>query len=326
MPDLHELCRDRDLVTPELHESNDFYGHAALLKRYASRSPLRSLKAAIEHGVILNDYVWDNDARCGMPLFLCASPRRAELFAARAAGTRAVPIGPMPHYAAAGMPPATTPAKKILLAFPSHSSHRVRSVFDANAFADRLEQVGKEFDAVHVCIYWRDVEIGLDREFAARGFHCVSAGHMFDPAFLPRLLTLLREATLVMTNEVGSSVLYAAYAGKPVWIEPQKVEYVAPEEILAVDVPAHLDHPNVKRLQALFAEPRGDLSAEQRDFTTELMGTRYVKTPGEISTLLDEAAQQYRANLTLARRVRDGARRLHYVRGRVKQELKNRWR
>jgi hypothetical protein len=321
--ELHTLCRDRELVTPELHESNDFYGHAALLKRYAARPALSSLKVAIEHGVILNDYVWQQDVTSGMPLFLCASSVRAHLFAQRRTKSRAVPIGPMPYYVKTEPVPA--PTRHILLAFPSHSSHRVKAVFDAQAFAQRLAEVGKDYDDVHVCVYWRDVQSGLDRLFRERGFTCVSAGHMFDAAFLPRLLRLLSGAAAAMTNEVGSAVLYAAFAGKPVWIEPQHVDYVASEDVLAVDTPDFADHPTVETMLLLFNQQRADLSVAQRTFAADVLGMEHVKSPAQIAALLAEAESCYRNEITIRRRLRDGARRLHYLRARVKQELKNRW-
>lgn len=48
--ELLALARDRRRVTCELHEANDFYGHATLLKAYAGLPPNRPLKAAVEHG------------------------------------------------------------------------------------------------------------------------------------------------------------------------------------------------------------------------------------------------------------------------------------
>ncbi|MGE0395432.1 MAG: hypothetical protein AB7T06_01800 [Kofleriaceae bacterium] len=323
-PQLAASCRDRELVTPELHASNDFYGHASLLKAYAGRSSLESLKVAIEHGVILNDYVWDVDLESQMPLFFCANARRAELFDARARYGRGVPIGAMPHYVKRSS--ATTPSRKVLLAFPSHSSHRVKASFDVGLFADRLETHGKRFDEVRVCVYWRDVEAGLDRAFRARGFHVVSAGHMFDPRFLPHLLEHIDGASAAMTNEVCSAVLYAAFANKPVWIEPQQVSHVAADEILVVDVPAYADHPMVQRIERLFAEPGDALTPEQIALRDELLGVQHVRTPAQIAELLDEAEDRYRASATLQRRIRDGVRRLSYVRARVRQELRNRWR
>ena len=47
---LYEWSKDRLLVTDELHSSNDFYGHATILKKYAQIQPEYQIKAAIEHG------------------------------------------------------------------------------------------------------------------------------------------------------------------------------------------------------------------------------------------------------------------------------------
>lgn len=320
--DLHRRCRDRDLITPELHASNDFYGHASLLKQYANRSGLSALKVAIEHGVILNDYVWNVDLESGMPLFLCANARRAALFDAKRRHGRAVAIGAIPHYLRRS--PRRMPARKILLAFPSHSSHRVKASFDADLFAVRLADHGKRFDDVHVCVYWRDVLAGLDRTFRARGFEVVSAGHMFDPQFLPRLFTLLDSATAAMANEVSSAVLYAAFAGTPVWVEPQEITHVAPPEVLAVDVPDHREHATVLGLERLFAEPRETLSDEQAAVIAALMGTAHVRSPAQLAALFDEAEAEYRAHRSVRRTVRDAVRRLSFVRARVREELRRR--
>ncbi|CAN5857990.1 hypothetical protein BH11MYX2_BH11MYX2_30040 [soil metagenome] len=287
---------------------------------------MSSLCAAIEHGVILNDYVWDVDASTALPSFLCATPRRAALFSARAPHVAAKPIGPMTAYAAALVPRPTKPTRRVLLAFPSHSSHRVRAVFDAGAFADRLAEHGKRFDEVHVCVYWRDVESGLARVFAERGFTCVSAGHMFDPEFLPRLLQLLGKATAVVANEVGSSVLYAASAGVPVWLEKVRVDYVALSDVLAVDTPDHVEHANVLAIERLFAEPTDAISTEQRTFIADLVGAEHVLNRHQMAAVLDEAEQRYRESLTPTRRIRDAARWVQYLRARVRQEIQTRWR
>src|SRR5688572_23176995 len=74
------LCRDRRLVTPEIHATNDYYGHAALLKRYASLPPRRPLKTVVEHGPFMDDFLWEQDLRSPFSIILCASERRAEWY------------------------------------------------------------------------------------------------------------------------------------------------------------------------------------------------------------------------------------------------------
>jgi hypothetical protein len=308
---LLELCRDRPLVTPEFHPPNDYYGHASLLKRYAGLPGGRPLKVAIQHGVHLNDYIWDADLNTEMSLFLCSGEPHARAYERKTGGRkRAIAIGPLCRYVREA--DSTPPPERCLLAFPCHSTHRVRAVFDAHAFADQVERLGREFDRVVVCIYWRDVLDGLHRTFQARGFECVSAGHMYDFDFLPRLARIVRSASMVLTNEVGTQILIATLMGKPVLLRRTDVHYVAPLPVLAVDAPPSLEHPRVQHILRLFAEPRTEPSAEQRRLIEDLSGAAHVRSPRELRDILEEAEQDYRRGLTPARRLRNLIRRGMY--------------
>ena len=59
------MAADRALATVEVHASNDFYGHATVLKEYAGLPPKRPLKAAIEHGAPVTDLIWQVDLQRG---------------------------------------------------------------------------------------------------------------------------------------------------------------------------------------------------------------------------------------------------------------------
>lgn len=305
------LCRDRGLLTPELHGSNDFYGHAAILKAYCALPARRSLKVAVEHAIFLNDYVWEEDLRSRCPWFLCATRAHAEDFERRAAGVkRAMAIGPMLHYVP--RPSGRTDPRRTLVAFPAHSSHRIRTVFDVDAFCAEVRRAASGFERVLVCVYWKDVLRGMARDFTARGFECVSAGHMFDHGFLPRLRTILDSSDVAFTNEVGSHVLYAAALGKPVWIERGAVDYQADSpEALATDVPDFVEHPTVVRLLATFRDRVGEQTPAQRDLVDELTGAENVKTPAEMRALLLAAEAEYERESGVRRRLQDA---IHAVR------------
>jgi hypothetical protein len=305
---LLELCRDRPLVTPELHVPNDYYGHATLLKRYAGLPPGRSLKAAVEHGVPLSGCIWPVDLDTEMPVFLCAGEAHAREFERRSAGRkRAFPIGPLYRYS----PGADAPRRRerLLVAFPGHSTHRVRAEFDAGAFADRITELAGDFDRVRVCVYWKDVLQGRHEPYRARGLECVSAGHMYDVEFLPRLVEIVRPAAMVLTNEVGTQLLLATLMGVPVLLRRSEVRYVASSEVLAIDAPPVLQQPVVERILSLFAEPRSEPSEEQRRLVEELCGAEHVRAPAELRALLEEAEAEYGRRLGAAGRARNLVRR-----------------
>ena len=169
---------------------------------------------------------------------------------------------------------------------------------------------------MQVCLYWLDVLRGGDGEYRRRGLDCVTAGHMYDSRFIYRLLEILRGASAVVTNDLGTHIVYAGVLGKPVWVLPQQVEVAHAE-----NAPPQARQP-VRRaqasgatlpgeLQSMFAEPRAEPTAAQRRFVEELGGARHVRSPEEIDALLEQAEAASRgipATRRAAYRARVGAR------------------
>ena len=307
---LRELCRDRPLVTRELHPQNAFYGHDEVLRRYTGWSG--PLKVAIEHGVFMSDYVWQVDVDTRLPMFLCASPERARKYTAKSPRrARAVPIGPMISYAAA-LSKAQPSTAKTLVAFPAHSTHHIAAEFDTKSFADLLEREGKRFDRVVVCMYWRDLLAGRDRIYAERGFELTSAGHSYDPEFAFRLVEILRGASAIVTNEVGTCVIYAVTLGVPAWVHKQAIDYRAAYGVFERDT-GDLKHPIIVRIGELFAAPRGQVSPKQRAYVEDLVGASCVKSGGELYKLLSEADDMYRERAGVRDRALDAIAQMRYV-------------
>ncbi|RQV98375.1 hypothetical protein EH220_03425, partial [bacterium] len=207
---LAELAKDRELLTSELFMPNDFYGHAALLKQYCGLSREDSLKASIEHALFFNDYAWEVELQCDLPAMLVTSPLR---FAPLRKRTKKAifAIGPMILYAPNALSCEALDSErkrlgKSLLVMPSHSTHHITAQYDIESYCRYLERAGREFDSVRVCLYWKDVLLGRDASYRAAGFECVTAGHMFDPLFLPRLRSILECATVVTSNVCGTHV------------------------------------------------------------------------------------------------------------------------
>jgi hypothetical protein len=303
--ELWALARDRPARTGELHPFNAFYGHDVVLKRYAGIPERRPLKAAVEHGFVIDDVVAELDRRIRLPLYLCQSPRRAEVLARGLPGVRVVPIGPLVHYARALHPaperPAS-PARRVVL-FPAHSTHSVRSRYDVERLLSLTEAWRASFDETVVCLYWRDVLAGAAETYRSRGLRCVTAGHMHDPRFLFRLLDVLDDASAVVSNEPGTHVAYAVTLGIPVWLVPEPVEYDAPDA--AADQREALEDPGGHErrslLFALFAEPRQALSDRQRLVVDDLVGASFVRSPEVLRELLEDAERRFR-RLPLRRR------------------------
>ena len=95
---LYEWSKDRPLVTPELHSSNDFYGHATILKKYAQIQPEYQIKAAIEHGPFLPGWAWDVDFKSSLPAMLVYGVHRYPVLKEKI-NKALFPIGPIIRYA-----------------------------------------------------------------------------------------------------------------------------------------------------------------------------------------------------------------------------------
>ena len=286
--DLERLARDRPLLTRELHAVNAWYGHSHVLKRYAGWPRRRSLKVAIEHGPWIDDEIWAVDANTRMPVHLCAAPARAELFNRKTA-IPATAIGPMIRYVLPEDPPL--PERPRTVAFPAHSTHHSDAEFVMETFLGHLDRMAKSSEVV-VCLYWRDVMRGLHHVFEERGFRCTCAGHIYDSHFLDRLASILASASRVLTNEVGTHVLYAALLGRPVQVVSQPIEYVQQREL--ADHQGDREHPRVRRTRTLFASPSDSLTTEQRQFIDEILGVECVRSPAGLTSLLKNAERLYR--------------------------------
>lgn len=290
--ELQALVRDRHQRTPEVHPPSDFYGHAAALKRYAGLPAERPLAAVVEHGPPPAPYVWELDARAPFPTFLCAGEQQAELYKRRRHGGTAVPIGPMIHYAAPGPPPPRPRGR--LLVFPAHSTHYVKSVYDAPAFARTLAGYRDRFSEITVCLYWKDALHGAAVPYRAEGFDVVSAGHMFDLGFLSRLRALLDGADVVASNQYGSYVPYAVALGRPVWLLQQDVELVGREKDLARDTLGRdVFEDATREIRRRFSEESDEVTDEQRTVLDPFCGFGHVRAPEEVRALLDDARERY---------------------------------
>ena len=299
---LVELAKDRDLLTPELFSPNDFYGHAALLKQYCGLPREDSLKASIEHALFFNDYAWEVEMESELPAMLVTSPLR---FAPLQKRTKKAifAIGPMILYAPNALSCEVLDNErkrlgKSLLVMPSHSTHHITAQYDIGSYCRYLEQAAKEFDTVRVCLYWKDVLLGRDKTYREAGFECVTAGHMFDPLFLPRLRSIIECATVVTSNVCGTHVgLCVALNRAHVIAHQQSKEVTAGNQS---DIQRDFDageyaSPQFKEVEKAFSVWTDSISAKQEEIVDHYWGLEEKRTQEEIRMILRITEDMYAA-------------------------------
>ena len=103
----------------------------------------------------------------------------------------------------------------VLLAFPAHSTHTITVQYDETELLEKIREQAPHFDTVFVCLYWKDFLLGRASSYEEAGFVCVSAGHIFDHNFVPRLRTLFELSDCTLSNRIGSYTGYSIFLGKP---------------------------------------------------------------------------------------------------------------
>lgn len=203
---------------------NAFYGLEDTIKKHIGVPSGEKFNACIAHAPWLNAYLWEWDIFYPLPAWLGASRFSAPLSLANT-GKFYFPIGSYILYATPSLGAQELAAQKrrlgkTLMYFPVHSTHHLCTTNDRTTF-EHVKSFARthNFDSIMVCLYWKNVLEGNEQHYAGEGVELVSAGHMFDPMFLPRLRSVLSLCDAVYTDTAGTHVIYAYSLGKPVIIE-----------------------------------------------------------------------------------------------------------
>jgi tetratricopeptide (TPR) repeat protein len=306
---IYLLAKDRPLKTTEFHEPNDYYGHATILKNYLGLNIDYPIKAAIEHGLYLTRAGWDYDLRCFLPGLITLSSFRHP-FLSHLTKKNLFSIGPIIHYAENYMGPDIISAEKKrlgknLLVFPAHSTHWVDVDFDIHGFCQIIDEFGKDFDSIRVCLYWKDLLRGLAVEYEKRGFECVTAGHIYDPSFLSRLKSIIETSTHTLSNKIGTVLGYCIFFKKPHFlIESQLNKKSSKKKMLeeCTDLDNNIDS---KKIRDAFSEINEEVTLNQIHIANRYWGFDEIKTKKELINIFKEAEYLYQRKQKFFIAVRD---------------------
>ncbi len=301
--ELYTLSKDRELLSSELHPANDYYGHAGILKKYAGIPSKHQIKAAIEHGAFFPHWAWDVDYNSLLPAMLVCGAHRYSVLKEKT-NKALFSIGPIIRYAPHFLDDHILSIEKrrmgkTLLVFPHHSTHLVDVHYDIHGYCRRIENIGKEFNTVMVCIYWKDVLRNIPKKYMEHGFECVTAGHMFDPLFLPRLKSIIELATVSTSASFGGGVIPCCIAmGKSHFIIFSEATHTAPDDhCLAWDESPGLTNILVQMKRQVidaFSEPRSDITPKQIEIANNYWGLSELKAPEEMQLIFQTTEDMWK--------------------------------
>jgi len=288
----------------ELHQPNDFYGHATALKKYADFSPDYQLKFIIQHGIVFADHMFGMEDVTEIPSFVTLGKHRAEIIkkykvnrAAREGAlgykSHTFVIGPYIHYASPYLSTTETNQEKkrlgnCLTIFPAHSSLEIRTHYDVEKFAKKIQKIATEFDSVRICLYWKDILHGIAKPYQKLGFECVTAGHVLDPNFLPRLKSIIETSSYTASNSIGTHTGYCIHLNKPNYIFRQKFNFTGRKSEVELTESDQDDRP-----YAAFTTFTKKITVQQRKVVDFYWGTSQIKTKKQMRDLFKKTEQIY---------------------------------
>lgn len=215
---LELMSSDKELITDETLDVNDFYGQAKIIREYAKYS--RPIKVVYEHSLPIHDLIWDVDKNCSLDIAFVSSSHRLNVYKKQKAKKLVFNIGSVLNYAICISDPifAKNNFKSVnerqgSIYFPNHSTHHIKSSVDSTKIIDSLLKLPKIYHPVYVCMYWKDILNGEHKNYINRGINVVCAGHIYDNMFYFRLYDILKNFKYTLGSSFGSFVFHAARSG-----------------------------------------------------------------------------------------------------------------
>lgn len=251
-------------------KDNNLYGLGYVLNK---KLDLDFNKNLIEHGLIFGSLVQEHSIRSYAKGIITFSNYR-EKFINKYSDKKIYKIGPYIQYAENIFDEEVIAEYKrslgsVLLVFPSHSITDTDAKYNVEEFCLDIHEKSVGFDSVIVCLYWKDILNGYDLLYKEKGYLIVTAGHSYDYNFLSRLKTIINLSDFMITNNIGTHLIYSAALGKGCFVYDQEVKYFS--QILGSK---ELNQRNDDDLQSYqrdtvllkkaFGERKNNLTKEQR--------------------------------------------------------------
>ena len=279
------------------------YGLGSCLRDYVGFEKNYDIKAFFEHGIIFS-----SDVKASVRVHeslpnVVSSDYRKNVILSQKNNNGAYAIGPYIAYAKSLLSDEEIQYEKKrlgrnLLVFPAHSTNLLKANYNIESFCKTISDIGKDFDSIRVCLYWKDVKNGLNKIYEKYGFEVVTAGYMNDPLFLNRLRSIIEISDVTISNELGSFIGFCFYLKKPHYMFNDKVSYEPTSESKMTKLRAK-EYDNIKENQAELDYLRNLLSQHNAEYD-ELMplinkyfGLNNVKSKEELKNIFIECENNY---------------------------------
>lgn len=283
------------LTTNELYIHNDFYYNALILKKFAGINEDDYIRAAMEHApYIADDYFWQCDVDAPFNSIIVSSNYRKEVLS-KVCDKDVLVVGPYLAYTEGLLSKQEIEKERKrlgrnLLVFPMHSTHWIDVDYNIDNFITKIKALGKDFDSIRICMYWKDIQRGSYKPYQKAGFEIVCAGHIYEQNFIPRLKSIIQIADFTMSNQVGSQVGFSVYLNKPHYLIEDEFEHTDHLEALKSDTADRkIKGENGKNMEAIysaFSVFSDTITDSQREIVDKFWGISEIKAKDDLRELL----------------------------------------
>jgi hypothetical protein len=307
---LQLLSSELELETDETHTVNDFYGQAKVIRKYANYK--RPIKVVYEHSLPFHNIIWEVDKKFISPVAFVSSQHRFEVYKKEKSKKFVINVGSILNYVISITDPSfakngfkSTNERNGSIYFPSHSTHHIKSLNNADKIIAGLLNLPEIYKPVYVCMYWKDIQYGNHIEYLKNGIKVVSAGHIYDNLFYFRLYDILKNFKYALGSSFGSYIFHASRSGCLV-VFPKELQNV--NEVYKISTENFNDKDFISRIENakkidelvinLFGERSEHYSKEQKEFIEYYCSSK-ILSPFKLKTILLLAEPLYFINYVI---------------------------
>lgn len=262
----------------EFYPANNCYGNATILRKYSGRD--EPIFGVIPHGISFGD-LWKSDIENDFPILCWQQGGRAwDYFHVG----KEIKLIAAPFLYADAMLNSNNIKRTGSVFFPAHSTEHVTAMQNHWEIADKLRDLPDRFHPITVCLYWKDVRLGITRFYEDFELNC--AGGMFDPNFLMRMATILRSHNYLLSNFFGSHAFFGTAVGTKFIGLSQEFEYAGEDPVLVEETSQSQKSKTalgqINDWQKKLSEPSSSSIARQ------FLGGDYFLQPDQMKEFLDE--------------------------------------
>lgn len=210
-----------------MHHANHFYGHAHIMARYAQLADVPRIWGYLQHGWNTHDgFAVGTAFTPGFPKFVWTESvlRRAWSLGLRDYIVVGAPWAYLLQMERQEAWAAASPQREGTIVYPFHGWEQQNIVGSHDTYIRQLREMEGDVP-ITVCLYWNEYrDAAVRAEYEAAGMRVIShgyRGHLWkgtDARFLDKQLAEVRRHRRVVSNRLGSALLYGASTGAEIGV------------------------------------------------------------------------------------------------------------